>query len=79
MGVSRIRLAALALTSGIVLSGCAYDMYGDPYGYGYGPRSNVSIGVGYLSALVQLHFQQRARGVELGARYASHHVLGLYS
>jgi hypothetical protein len=49
MRVSHIRLAAVALTSGILLSGCAYDMYGDPYGYGYGygPRSSVSIGVGY--------------------------------
>lgn len=49
MRISHIRLAAVALTSGILLSGCAYDMYGDPYGYGYGygPRSSVSIGVGY--------------------------------
>ena len=49
MRISQIRFVALALTSGIVLSGCAYDMYGDPYGYGYGPRSSVSIGVGYGS------------------------------
>ena len=34
MRVSQIRLAALALVSGIALSGCAYDMYGDGYGYG---------------------------------------------
>ncbi len=47
MRVSKLRLAALALTSGIVLSGCAYGMYGDPYGYGYGPHSGVSVGVGY--------------------------------
>ena len=47
MRVPPIRLAALALASGIVLSGCAYDMYGDPYGYGYGPYSSVSVGVGY--------------------------------
>ena len=49
MRVPSFRLAALALASGIVLSGCAYDMYGDPYGYGYGygPQSTVSIGVGY--------------------------------
>jgi hypothetical protein len=53
MRVPRIRLAALALVSGIALSGCAYDMYGDDYGYGYGPygygypRSGVSIGIGY--------------------------------
>jgi len=51
MRVSRIRLAALALTSGIVLGGCAYDDYGygyGPYGYGY-PHSSVSIGIGYGS------------------------------
>jgi len=51
MRVPRLRLAALAAASGIALSGCAYDMYGDPYGYdygyGYGPRSSVSIGIGY--------------------------------
>ena len=45
----------MALTSGILLSGCAYDMYGNDYGYGYGPygygypRSGVSIGIGYGS------------------------------
>src|SRR5215212_7110246 len=57
MRISQIRLAALALTSGILLSGCAYDMYGNDYGYGYGyspygygyPRSSVSIGIGYGS------------------------------
>ena len=47
MRVPRLRLAALAFASGIVLSGCAYDMYGDPYGYGYGPYSGVSVGIGY--------------------------------
>ena len=47
MRVPRLRLAALALASGIVLSGCAYDTYGDPYGYGYGPYSGVSVGIGY--------------------------------
>jgi hypothetical protein len=49
MRVPRLRFAALALASGIILSGCAYDMYGDDYGYGYGygPRSSVSIGYGY--------------------------------
>jgi hypothetical protein len=54
MRVPRLRLAAVALVSGIALSGCAYDMYGDPYGYGgyggygYGyPQSGVSIGIGY--------------------------------
>ena len=61
MRVPKLRLAVLAAVSGIALSGCAYDMYGDPYGYGgygggyggyspYGysyPRSGVSIGVGY--------------------------------
>ena len=49
MRVPRLLLAALALTSGIILSGCAYDMYGDGYGggYGYGPYSGVSVGIGY--------------------------------
>ena len=56
MRVPKLRLAALALVSGISLGGCAYDMYGDGYG-GYGgsggyggfgyPQSSVSIGVGY--------------------------------
>ena len=41
MRVSRLRVLALAAASGITLSGCAYDMYGDPYGYG-----GVSVGVG---------------------------------
>ena len=36
MRIPHIRLAALAAISGIALGGCAYDMYGDPYGYGYG-------------------------------------------
>ena len=40
MRVSKIRLAALALTSGLALGGCAYG-FGDPYG-SYG-----SLGVGY--------------------------------
>jgi len=53
MRTSRFGLAALALTAGIALSGCATG-YGDPYGYGYGPygygpQSTVSIGVGYGS------------------------------
>jgi hypothetical protein len=46
MRVPGLRIAALA-AAGIALSGCAYDMYGDPYGYGYGPYSSVSVGVGY--------------------------------
>jgi hypothetical protein len=46
MRIPRLRLAALALASGIVLSGCAYDMYGDPYSYGYGGYGGVSIGYG---------------------------------
>ena len=47
MRVPRLRLAAVALISGMALSGCAYDMYGDGYGYGgYGPYSSVSIGYG---------------------------------
>lgn len=55
MGIPKLRLAALALTSGILLSGCAYGLYDDGYGYGgyggYGPysRSGVSIGIGYGS------------------------------
>jgi len=40
MRVSKLRLAALALTSGLALGGCAYG-FGDPYG-SYG-----SLGVGY--------------------------------
>lgn len=40
MRVSNLRLAALALTSGLALGGCAYG-FGDPYG-SYG-----SLGVGY--------------------------------
>ena len=40
MRLSRLRLAALALTSGLTLGGCAYG-FGDPYG-SYG-----SLGVGY--------------------------------
>src|SRR5690349_25007194 len=50
MRIPRLRLGLLVAASGIVLSGCAYDMYGDPYGYGYGygyPQSSVSIGIGY--------------------------------
>lgn len=42
MRASQLRVAALALVSGLSLSGCAYDMYGDPYGYG-----GVSVGYGY--------------------------------
>lgn len=52
MRVPQLRLAALALTSAIALSGCAYGMYDDGYGYGgYGPYSGsgVSIGIGYGS------------------------------
>ena len=41
MRVPRLRFAALALVSGLALGGCAYDMYGDPYGYG-----GLSVGVG---------------------------------
>jgi hypothetical protein len=41
-----LRLAAIAAVSGIPLSGCAYDMYGNSP-YGYGPYSGVSVGVGY--------------------------------
>lgn len=42
MRAFRARLAALALVSGMTLSSCASDMYGDPYGYG-----GVSVGYGY--------------------------------
>lgn len=41
MRVSRLRLAALALTSGLVLGGCAYG-FGDPYG----PYGGVGVGYG---------------------------------
>jgi hypothetical protein len=41
MRVSQLRFLALAAASGIALSGCAYGMYGDPYGY-----SGVSVGIG---------------------------------
>ena len=41
MRVPRLRFAALALVSGLALGGCAYDNYGDPYGYG-----GLSVGVG---------------------------------
>jgi hypothetical protein len=44
MRIPRLRLAALAAISGIALSGCAYDMYGDPYGYGYGAYGGMSAG-----------------------------------
>ena len=40
MRTSKLRLAALALVSGITLGGCAYGY--DPYGYGGG----VSVGYG---------------------------------
>ena len=47
MRVPRLRLAALALVSGIALSGCAYDMYGDGYGYGYGYGNYGAYGSDY--------------------------------
>ena len=46
----RVSLALLTATSAVSLSGCAYGLYDDGYGYGgYGPYggSSVSIGVGY--------------------------------
>ena len=47
MRIPRLGIAALATVSAIALSGCAYDMYGDPYGYGgYGGYGGVSIGYG---------------------------------
>lgn len=30
----RMRLAVALVGGALSLSGCAYDMYGDPYGYG---------------------------------------------
>jgi len=45
MHASRFRLAALAVSGALALSGCAYGLYGD--GYGYHPYGGVSIGVGY--------------------------------
>ena len=46
----RVPLAMLAAAGAISLSGCAYGLYDDGFGYGgYGPYggSSVSIGVGY--------------------------------
>lgn len=40
----RIRLAIALAGGALALSACAYDMYGDPYGYGYGPYGGASIG-----------------------------------
>ena len=45
MRVPHLRLAALALLSGVTLGGCAYGL-GDPYGGGYG-GVNVGYGNGY--------------------------------
>lgn len=45
MRVLNFRLAALAFVSGIALSGCAYDMYGDGYG-GYGSYGGIGVGYG---------------------------------
>src|SRR4051794_41014243 len=39
-----MRLSLGLAAAAISLSGCAYDMYGDPYGYGYGPYGSVSAG-----------------------------------
>jgi hypothetical protein len=51
MHIARLKLAAVALIAGVSLGGCAYDMYGDPYGYGgygYGyPAGGLSVGIGY--------------------------------
>jgi len=41
----RIPYISLFAAGAMTLGGCAYDMYGSPYGYG--PSSSVSIGVGY--------------------------------
>jgi hypothetical protein len=45
MRVFNFPLAALAFVSGIALSGCAYDMYGDGYG-GYGSYGGIGVGYG---------------------------------
>lgn len=39
-----LRLALAVAAVAVPLSGCAYDMYGDPYGYGYGPYGGISAG-----------------------------------
>jgi hypothetical protein len=41
----RIPYITLCAAGALVLGGCAYDMYGSPYGYGYGPYSGVSVGI----------------------------------
>ena len=43
----RIPYISLAAAGALALGGCAYDTYGSPYGYGYGPYSSLSVGVGY--------------------------------
>lgn len=44
----RKRLAiVLAAGGSLALSACAYDMYGDPYGYGYGPYGGAYGPYGY--------------------------------
>lgn len=43
----RMRLAIALVGGALTLNACAYDMDGDPYGYGsygYGPYSGVSVG-----------------------------------
>lgn len=45
MRVPRFRFTALALVSGFALTGCAYDMYGN--GYGYGGYGYGDYGYGY--------------------------------
>lgn len=40
----RMRLAIALAASALSLGACAYDTYGDPYGYGYGPYGGVSPG-----------------------------------
>ena len=45
----RIPYISLLAAGALALGGCAYDTYGSPYGYGYGPYSGLSVGVGYGS------------------------------
>jgi len=78
MRVPPIRLAALALASGIVLSGCAYDMYGDPYGYGYGPYSSVSVGVGYGGGYGGYGYGYPYGGYGYGGYYGGYDPFGWY-
>src|ERR1044071_8286233 len=83
MRIPRLRLAALGLASGAILSGCAYDMYGDgygydPYGYGYGPRSSVSIGIGYGGGYGGYGYGSYGYGYPYGGYYGGYDPFGWY-